>query len=62
MADRRVDRQKAEFAKSLMAANNQITEQQAISLYNVRDAVHALLEFPMGTRIVINKSKDDSGL
>ena len=44
-----------------MVANKHLTEKQALELYSIRDAVHALLAFPVGKRIVIDKSKDDSG-
>lgn len=41
-----------------MAANKHLTEKQAYELYHIRDAVHALLAFPTGKRIVIDKSRD----
>jgi len=62
LADRRVDREKAAFTASLMAANKHLTEKQALELYHIRDAVHALLAFPVGKRIVIDKSRADSRL
>jgi hypothetical protein len=59
MAHQSSDREMAEFIKQIRAANNLITEQHAIELYNVRDAVQALLALRPGERIIIDKSKED---
>jgi hypothetical protein len=51
------DCDRAAFIQRLQAANNSITEAQAVEFYNVLDAVQALLATPMGQRIVVNKNK-----
>ncbi len=58
MANQSSDRQRAAFVKELQSVNNLITDALANEMYNVRDAVHALLAFRPGERIVIDKSKD----
>jgi hypothetical protein len=62
MADRRSDRLQAQFAESLQSANNQITDTQAFELFQVRDAVNALLAFRKGERIVIDKTQRNAAL
>ena len=62
MANQRSDRQRAAFIEQVKAVNNLITDKQASGLYNVRDAVQALLAFRLGERIVIDKSKNDTVL
>ena len=44
----------------VQSVNNLITDKEANDLYNVRDAVRALLAFRLGERIVIDKSKTDT--
>ncbi len=56
------DRHRAAFIEQVKAVNNLITDEQANVMYNVRDAVRALLAFKMGERIVIDKSKRDTAL
>lgn len=48
--------------ESLQSANNQITDTQAFELYQVRDAVNALLAFRKGERIVIDKTQGNAAL
>jgi hypothetical protein len=62
MANQRSDRQRAAFIEQVQAVNNLITDKQASDLYNVRDAVQALLAFRLGERIIIDKSKRDTVL
>lgn len=50
---------RAAVVEQIMATNNSITEAQAIEIYNVLDAVQALLAIPKGKRIVVNKTKRD---
>ena len=57
MANQSSDRKKADFIKQIQAVNNLITDAQAADVYNVRDAVHALLAFRLGERIIIDKSR-----
>ena len=57
MSKEPADRVRAAFIEQLRSANNSITEAQAIEVYNVLDAVQALLAVPRGQRIVVNKTK-----
>ena len=57
MNNKHEDTEKAEFIKRLKAINNQITDEQATDIYNVRDAMSALLAIPFGQRIIIDKSE-----
>ena len=56
------DRHRSAFVEQVKAINNLITDKQANDMYNVRDAVRALLAFRLGERIVIDKSKEDTAL
>jgi hypothetical protein len=58
MPNQAADRHLTAFVEQVRAANNLVTEQQAASLYHVRDAALALLAFRQGERIVIDKSGD----
>jgi hypothetical protein len=60
MSQESADRSRALFVEGLQAANNSITDAQAIDVYNVLDAVQALLAIPKGGRIVVNKTRPDS--
>ena len=57
MANQSNDRRKAAFIQQIKTVNNLLTDSQAAEMYNVRDAVQALLAFRLGERIVIDKSK-----
>jgi|GEM_PF-2064368 len=46
---------RAQFIEELQAANNLITDAQAIEVYNVLDAVQVLIAIPVGKRIVVQK-------
>lgn len=52
-------RTRAAVVEQLMAVNNLLTEAEAIEIYNVLDAMQALLAVPDGQRIVVNKTRRD---
>jgi len=55
MTKKSAGRSRAQFIEELQAANNLITDAQAIDVYNVLDAVQVLLAIPLGKRIVVKK-------